>query len=205
LGLAVVHGIVQEYGGDIRVQSEPGKGTTFSLYFPAIKAKTTISNRNDTILPRGGSERILLVDDEPSILKVIQRHLTVLGYRATAERDSQQALALFTADPTAFDLVLTDMTMPKMTGDRLARAILSIRPDIPVILCTGYNRHMDAQQAKAAGIGALLMKPVSQRNLASEIRRLLDKPPNKDEVKIKPTYPDERAVTTNALKNDNSE
>jgi signal transduction histidine kinase/CheY-like chemotaxis protein len=205
LGLAVVHGIVQEYGGDIRVQSEPGKGTTFKLYFPAIKAKATVANRDDTILPRGKGERILVVDDEPSILKVMRHHLTVLGYRATTERDSQQALALFTADPTAFDLVITDMTMPKMTGDRLARAILSIRPAIPVILCTGYNRHIDTQQVKAAGIATLLMKPLSQKNLASKLRLLLDKAPNKDEVKIKPTYPSDRPATTDAFKNDNSE
>jgi PAS domain S-box-containing protein len=184
LGLAVVHGIVQEYGGDIRVQSDPGKGTTFSIFFPAIRKEAAVSTKDETDHLPGGDEHILVIDDEPSILKVMQRNLAHLGYRVTAEGDSRQALALFTADPTAFDLVLTDMTMPKLTGDRLAKAMLSIRPDLPIALCTGYSRLIDAQQVKADGIRALLMKPVSQKMLASELRRLLDNPPCADEGKI---------------------
>jgi signal transduction histidine kinase/ActR/RegA family two-component response regulator len=184
LGLAVVHGIVQEYGGDIRVHSEPGKGTTFSLYFPTIEAKAKVSHQDETDLLPGGDEHILVIDDEPSILKVMQRNLANLGYRVTTEGDSRHALALFTEDPTAFDLVLTDMTMPKMTGDRLAQAILSIRPDIPIVLCTGYSRLIDARQAEAAGIRALMIKPIGQKNLATEIRRLLDNHPSDDEAEI---------------------
>ncbi|MEJ2641231.1 MAG: response regulator [Desulfosarcinaceae bacterium] len=184
LGLAVVHGIVQEYGGDIRVQSEPGKGTTFSIYFPAIKKEASASSKDDADHLPGGDERILVIDDEPAILKVMQRNLSYLGYRVTTQGDSRQALALFTADPTAFDLVLTDMTMPKMTGDRLAKAMLSIRPDIPIALCTGYSRQIDAQQVKADGIRALLMKPVSQKLLASELRHLLDNQPSEEEGHI---------------------
>jgi PAS domain S-box-containing protein len=177
LGLAVVHGIVKEYGGDIRVRSKPEQGTTFELYFPTIRAASTRPQADEALHLPGGNEHILVVDDEPSILKVTEQLLRKLGYRVTTAPDGKPALALFSKDPNAFDLVITDITMPHMTGDRLAKAILELRPDTPVILCTGYSRLIDEAQAESIGIAALMIKPVGKTTLAVELRRLLDERP----------------------------
>lgn len=173
LGLAVVHGIIKDCGGDIRVQSEVGRGSRFDLYFPIVEAQARADGKDEEVVPLGGTERILSVDDEPPILKVNAKILGSLGYQVTSVGDSQQALSLFQADPTAFDLILTDMTMPKLTGDQLAEAILSIRPDIPIILCTGYSNDLDEEKVQAMGIRALVMKPVGRQKLAGEVRRIL--------------------------------
>jgi PAS domain S-box-containing protein len=172
LGLAVVHGIVQSYGGDIRVDSAPGEGTTFDIYLPTIKAPAE-STASPTAMPRG-DERILLVDDETVIVDIGRQSLERLGYRVESCTSSIEALERFQRDPDRFDLVVTDMTMPTLTGDQLARELLSLRPDIPVILCTGYSSRIDSRQAKALGIRAMLMKPLNLHDLARHVRRILD-------------------------------
>ena len=174
LGLSVVHGIVLEYGGDISVRSKPGTGSTFTLYFPTVKTIESDSQQIERRLLPGGTERILIVDDEPSILKINSLVLERQGYRVVAENDSLRALELFKKAPNAFDLVLSDVTMPKLTGDRLAEAIMAIRPDIPVILCTGYSRLITQQTTDAMGVRALVAKPVVKKTLLTEIRKVLD-------------------------------
>ncbi|WP_083456007.1 PAS domain-containing hybrid sensor histidine kinase/response regulator [Desulfosarcina cetonica] len=176
LGLSVVHGIVKDYGGDISVRSTVGEGSTFSILFPAVKAQ--INKNKSTVeeaLPNG-SERILMIDDEPVILKVIGDLLSKYGYQVTAENDSLLALEHFKERPDNFDLVLSDVTMPKITGDRLAKEMLAIRPDLPIILCTGYTRLVTEQTIEPIGVRALLHKPVVKSKLLMAIRRLLDEP-----------------------------
>lgn len=174
LGLSVVHGIVKEYGGDITVDSTPEKGSTFTIFFPTVTRKAHADKSRVTeFLPRG-NERILIIDDEPSILKICSRLLERQGYTITTENDSERALARFTETPDAYDLVLTDVTMPKLTGDQLARKLLSIRPGIPIILCTGYTKLISKEQALEMGIYALINKPVVRNQLVTEIRNALD-------------------------------
>lgn len=173
LGLSVVHGIVKECGGDVVVNSTPSKGSTFSLFFPTVEDASRADRQFGVdSLPRG-TERILVVDDEPEILDVIDQILERHGYHVTVENDSLRALDLFQNDSQAFDLVLTDMTMPKMNGDRLATQMLIIRPDLPIIICSGYSR-LITDLAANSGIRALLTKPVEKKTLLSEIRRVLD-------------------------------
>lgn len=175
LGLSVVHGIVKSHQGQITAYSEPGKGTSFHIYLPRIAETTFIES--GTILSESlpsGTERILVVDDEPQIARLLRMLLEKLGYRVTDFTNSQEALALFTENPEAFDLLITDMTMPVMTGGELARKVLSIRPNMPIILCTGFSELINKEQAKALGIRAYLMKPVSVRELAQAVRKGLD-------------------------------
>ncbi|MEW6291247.1 MAG: response regulator [Thermodesulfobacteriota bacterium] len=174
LGLSVVHGIVKSHKGRITVYSEPGKGTVFNLYFPCIAAAgETGEARSDELLP-GGNERILVVDDEEFIVRIEQFILENLGYRITATTSSKEALRIFSQQPTDFDLVITDMTMPHLTGADLARKFLAIRPDIPLILCTGFNAQINKETAKEIGIREFALKPVSKRDLAYMVRRALD-------------------------------
>ena len=174
LGLSVVHGIVREYGGDISVKSIPGKGSSFTLYFPTVKETAMDSKQAEGDFFPTGNERILIIDDEPSILKISSRILQRQGYRVTTENDSVRALERFKQDPGEYDLVFSDVTMPKLTGDRLAAEILSVRPEIPIILCTGYSRLTSEKSAEAIGVRAVIAKPVSKKRLLTEIRRLLD-------------------------------
>jgi CheY-like chemotaxis protein len=171
LGLAVVHGIVQSYRGDIRVDSKPGEGTTFEIYLPTIKAAVTPVVRPKA-LPRGEG-RLLLVDDEASIVDVSCQGLERLGYQVDGCTSSAEALDRFRSNPDRYDLVITDMTMPGMTGDLLATEIFKLKPDIPIILCTGYSSRIDKRQAEALGIRALLMKPLNLEDLATDVRRIL--------------------------------
>jgi CheY-like chemotaxis protein len=174
LGLSFVLGIVKNYGGDIFVDSAPGKGSVFTIYLPTVTSACAESESSELeLLPRG-TERILVVDDEPSILKVTGNILKRYGYRVTAQSDGEQALERFKRDPGAFDLVLSDVAMPKLTGDRLAAEILAIRPEIPVVLCTGYCRLISEQSIKPMGIRALVAKPIARSTLLTEIRRFLD-------------------------------
>jgi CheY-like chemotaxis protein len=173
LGLSVVHGIVEDSGGKIMVQSTPGKGSTFSAYFPTID-NVAAEQKPALEMPKGGSEHILFVDDEPAILKNGTELLEQLGYCVTAFIDSQQALKAFKSQPIIFDLAIIDMTMPGMTGDLLTRELLQIRSDLPVILCTGFSKKMTQEKADQLGIKALLMKPFRLSELSKMIRQVLD-------------------------------
>ncbi len=173
LGLAVVHGIVTGCQGSITVSSKLGEGTSFIIYCPVIKADVTISPTKDPVLPRG-TERILLVDDDLKIIDILKIILTDLGYKVTSCNDSPEALKKFKKSPQEFDLILTDMTMPDLTGADLARHILAIRPDIPIILCTGYSETINERLAREIGICDFLMKPVERVTIAMAIRKALD-------------------------------
>lgn len=180
LGLSIVHGIVKSYGGDISVKSQVGIGTTFTIDLPTIEyGSWRCSQIQQTVLPTG-IERILLIDDETTVVQVCMEMLTKLGYQVTGMTDSAAALELFRKMPGDFDLIITDMTMPGMTGDVLARECINIRPDIPVILCTGYNRQVTESRAAELGIRCLMMKPIPFENLSRTVRQVLDearKPP----------------------------
>jgi len=172
LGLSVVHGIVETHNGAITVESERGKGTTFHVYFPVIEKEEKIQEEDEGPLPTG-NERILFVDDEEMIVDIAKEMLGKLGYDIVTEKSSVEALELFRADPDRFDLVITDMTMPKMTGDQLARELMKVRPDIPIILCTGFNPKISEEKSKELGIKAFAMKPLVGRDMANTIRKAL--------------------------------
>jgi len=172
MGLAVVHGIIKGYDGDIQVHSESGNGTTFNVYLPRIYKDTKTDGRAPVKIEKG-DERILLVDDEDQIARMLEQMLESLGYQVRAVRDPMEALEIFENTPQAFDLIITDMTMPKITGDLLARELMKIRPDIPIILCTGFSKLIDEDRAKQIGIRRLIMKPVIKSEIAGAIREVL--------------------------------
>jgi PAS domain S-box-containing protein len=173
LGLAVVHGIVKKCGGAIRVESELGKGTTFHIYLPKVDMTASIkAEQPKTIV--GGSERILFVDDEKMLVDIGQQALQRLGYDVVSRTSPIEALELFKAKPDFFDLVITDKTMPGMTGDALVKELLSIRPNLPVIICTGYSQTIDHERAKQKGIKAFVMKPLLISEIAAAVRKVLD-------------------------------
>jgi nitrogen-specific signal transduction histidine kinase/ActR/RegA family two-component response regulator len=173
MGLAVVHGIVKDHNGIIKVESELGKGTAFSIFFPGIKKEAAVETETDEILPIG-NERILFIDDEESLVKLGHQRLAQLGYKVEATTSPIEALALFRSRPDQFDLIITDMTMPLMTGDKLIKETLNIRSDIPVILCTGFSEKIDEKKATAVGAAGYIEKPVYQHNLAYKVRSVLD-------------------------------
>jgi PAS domain S-box-containing protein len=173
LGLAVVHGIVKKCGGAIRVESELGNGTTFHIYLPKVDIAASIKAEPPKPI-RGGSERILFVDDEKMLVDIGQQVLQRLGYDVVSRTSPIEALELFKAKPDFFDLVITDKTMPGMTGDALAKELISIRPTLPVIICTGYSQTIDHERAKQIGIKAFVMKPILINEIAAAIRRVLD-------------------------------
>ena len=176
LGLSVIHGIIKNHGGDISVESRPRKGASFSVYLPVIDEIDVETDPVETACAKNGSERILLIDDEAQIIDLEQRILERLGYKVTPKTDSEEALAEFAAWPDRFDLVITDMTMPKMTGDRLAQRLMEINPRIPVILCTGFNETICEEKALAMGIDRFIMKPIVKDEFAGTIRNVLDSP-----------------------------
>ena len=178
MGLAVSHGIVKSCGGAISVDSRSGRGTRFEVYFPGHEGNNREMVEALEMLPRG-MEHILFVDDEDNLVDVMRDMLQRLGYRVAATNNPLSALAWFRAAPTRYDLVITDMAMPHLTGDRLAQQLLEIRNDLPVILCTGFSEKVNNQNIQALGIRQLLMKPLAIRDLAVVIREILDDPPPK--------------------------
>ncbi len=174
MGLAVVHGIVKHYDGSITVDSTVGKGTVFYVYLPLTEDDIPESKTTDNNL-FFGSERILYIDDEMALITPVKKMLEKLGYRVTANNSSLHALELFKNNPNKFDLVITDQTMPHMTGKELAKHIKSIRSDIPVILCTGYSDQINEKSARDMGINAFVLKPIIIRDISRIIRDVLDK------------------------------
>jgi PAS domain S-box-containing protein len=174
MGLSVVHGIVANHGGALMVDSQMGIGTKIELYLPAIPAPVWDGAGDQGPIPLG-KETILFVDDEETIVWLGKELLAQLGYTVEVQTNSQEALNVFRQNPERFDLVITDQTMPGLTGEALSRELLRIRPEIPIILCTGFSHIMTAEKAKALGIQAYLMKPLAIRDLASIVRHVLDK------------------------------
>ena len=172
LGLAVVQGIVKSNNGAVTVESEVGKGATFQVYLPTLKRKLIADDEISTPLPMG-CENILLVDDEQPLVEIGRQMLERLGYSVATRTSSIEALELFKVDPNRFDLVITDIVMPNLTGDKLAKKIISIRNDIPVVLCTGYSEKFTRQNASEMGIQSFLMKPLVMRDLANTVRQAL--------------------------------
>jgi PAS domain S-box-containing protein len=175
LGLSVAYGIVKNHDGHIRVESSPGRGATFHVYLPSLNlppsSMTDVSGAEP--IP-GGQEHILFVDDEKPLVDLARRNLTALGYQVTACSDSLEALKIFKADPDRFDLVITDMTMPHLSGHELSRQMVGLRPGLPIILCTGYSEFINEEKASQLGIKAFLLKPLSRKTMAFAVRRILD-------------------------------
>ena len=176
MGLAVVHGIVQSHGGEIQAESRPGRGSTFFLYFPLMPEQSTISQTAERKAPTPGRERILFVDDEKALVEIVNTGLGKLGYKITALSSSLEALKRFEEAPYNFDLVITDQTMPGMTGLELSRRMLDIRSDLPIILCTGFSEQATAEKVAEFGIRKFLMKPLVLREAVEAIREVLDGP-----------------------------
>ncbi|MFZ5774774.1 MAG: GAF domain-containing protein [Thermodesulfobacteriota bacterium] len=176
LGLAVVHGIMQGYGGHISVYSEPGKGTTFNLYFPAMEAVRPTLGQGllKEGLPQGNNERIMVVDDEAPIVEMHSRVLSSLGYAVTGFSNCEEAMKAIRTRLDDFDLIITDMTMPRLNGIDLSREIQAIRPGMPVILCTGFSELINEENAREHGIRKYLGKPVAVREMAMAVRQALD-------------------------------
>ncbi|MCK5322649.1 MAG: CHASE2 domain-containing protein [Desulfobulbaceae bacterium] len=184
MGLALVHGIVMNHGGAITVRSEPDKGSTFELFFPKIASGPATREEEIVISPPGGEERILFIDDEEALVHMGKRILNYLGYDVTATTNCHEALELFRQQPHAFDLVITDQTMPHMTGIKLAEELLRLRPDIPVILCTGFSQTVSTEKIKKAGIRELALKPLTINDIAQTIRRVLGRNNGDDYSKL---------------------
>ncbi|MDM8535301.1 cache domain-containing protein [Desulfobacterales bacterium HSG17] len=174
MGLSVVHGIVKKIGGDIQVNSEPGKGTEFHVYLPMEMSHALPKNSKISDPIQGGTERILLVDDEKAIAIMEKRMLERLGYQVVSHTSSLDALETFRADPSKFDIVITDNSMPNLSGDQLASELITIRADIPVLLCTGFSGKISDDKIEAMGIRGFLMKPVVRKELVRKLREVLD-------------------------------
>ncbi len=171
LGLSVVHGIVRAHSGAVTAYSQPGKGTTFRIYLPAASSNVVLAENVQQEPAAGGGEHVMYIDDEESLVFLGQRVLERMGYRVSGFSDPSQALQAFTQSPQAFDVVVTDLSMPGMSGFNLARAILQQRPDVPIVMTTGYVRPEDKETARASGIRELILKP----NTIEELGRALDR------------------------------
>lgn len=174
MGLSVVHGIVNEHGGTLYVKSELEKGTVFEVFFPSYKGETTSETKTYQKVPQGaGAGNILFVDDEVSLVKAMHKMLEGMGYDVDSTTNPDQAIEMFSMQPDRFDLVITDMAMPQMTGDRFITEILKIRPDIKIILCTGFSERINEEAAKDLGAHDYLEKPVDRDTFALRIRKVL--------------------------------
>jgi PAS domain S-box-containing protein len=178
LGLSVSFGIIQNLNGLITVEDMEAGSTTFAVYLPLARQRETAAPAPSDRLPRGRNENILCVDDESIFIEVVRKHLEGLEYRVTAFRSSVQALEHIKAQPAAFDLIITDQTMPEMTGVQLVAEIRKTNPDVPILLCTGYSEAVTAQTARQMGIASLLMKPVTRKELAKAVHRALQGQPS---------------------------
>ena len=174
LGLAVVDGIVETLQGFIEVESEPGKGSTFHVYIPAMAKSAEVSVKTESKDLPGGTERILVVDDKEIIVTLNKMVLEMLGYKVTVTTSSAEALAKIRTHADEFDLVITDQTMPNLSGVELAKAILQIKPDMPIILCSGYSSVVTEKEALDNGIKKYAMKPMNITTLAQIVREVLD-------------------------------
>ncbi len=174
MGLSVVHGIAESIGGAVQVYSEPGKGTEFKVYFPVEKSSFEEQSIQTEEPVRGGTEQILLVDDELVIMKMLQQILERLGYKVTSHTSSIETLEIFHTSPDKFDMVITDMAMPNMPGDKLSAELIKIRPDIPILICTGFSEKMTEEKVASMGIKDFILKPIVMKDLAGKIRGVLD-------------------------------
>ncbi|MCP4747616.1 MAG: PAS domain S-box protein [Desulfobacteraceae bacterium] len=181
MGLSVVHGIVTSLGGGIMVKSTPGQGTHFDVYLPALDIEPKHPMVEKQALPVG-KERIMFVDDELFQTDMLKHMLGLLGYKVQVYNKSPEALAAFEKDPKAFDLVITDMIMPEITGDQMAKRMLELRPDLPIILCTGFSDTMNEKQTKTIGIRAYALKPLAMEELAHLIRQVLDQSNESEQI-----------------------
>lgn len=180
MGLSVVLGIIKSHSGSISVYSEPNKGSTFKVLFPLVDETIEIE-KNEIMKIPGGNESILFIDDEKALTRMGAQILKRLGYQVHEETDPRMALDLFKSDPFRFDLIITDMTMPHLTGDLLAKEVLKLKPDIPIILCTGFSSKIDEGKAKEIGIFSYVEKPLNKIELAKTIRDALkNKKKNRD-------------------------
>jgi signal transduction histidine kinase len=175
MGLAVVHGIVKNHGGAVTVQSEPGKGSTFQVYLPLSEAEVESEThmKPSGLTPRG-HERILFVDDEEGVVDMVKKMLEYLGYQVETKINSQEALETFKSQPDQFDLVITDMIMPNISGIKLTREIREINPAVSIIICTGFRENIAKEEIESLGIGAVMVKPIVMQEMAQIIRDVLD-------------------------------
>lgn len=173
LGLSTVHGIVKDHGGSIKAYSEPGNGTSFQIFLPIIESEAEKADNSVEQLPHG-IETILFVDDEKLLLEIGKELLQSLGYRVETRASSIDALEAFRSQPAKYDLIVSDITMPKMTGDYLAAEIKKINPDVPIILCTGFSTRLNSEKLIKIGVEKVLMKPLTMNELAVNVRLALD-------------------------------
>ena len=173
MGMAIVHSIIKKHDGAIHIDSEIGSGTTVDVFFPLIDADVAVEIKKPDSLPTG-TEGILVIDDEPSLLKTVTQIIERYGYKVVGQTSSREALNMFQSQPNRFDLVITDMAMPKIPGDRVAQEMFRLRPGMPIILCTGHSDRIDENKAKALGIKAFIMKPFSKNDMMKTIRKVLD-------------------------------
>jgi len=173
MGLAIAHGIIKNYGGAITVENNPEVGSAFHVFLPVAESEGILETDSTEPIPEG-KERILFVDDEEIIADMGKYMLERLGYKVTARQTSLEALTVFQNQPDQFDLIITDQTMPGMTGAELSRRMLQIRPDVPIILCTGYSTTISEEKAELIGIKGFALKPLAKKDIAKLIRKVLD-------------------------------
>ncbi len=174
MGLSIVHGIVKSYRGFISLDSEPDGGTDIRVFLPVIEKDLQLDDIKNVEQTPVGKERILFVDDEKILAEMGKDMLERLGYHVTVRENGLEALETFQNQPDQFDLIITDQTMPGMTGSDLARRMMQIRPNIPIILCTGYSTIMSEEKAKSIGIKEFALKPLTKNDIAVLIRKILD-------------------------------